>query len=50
MRGITGPIPASASLTRNPYKRVAESDFEIPPALVRGRGSIRVTFIPEDGD
>ena len=35
---------------RNPHKRLAESDFEIPPALVRGRQSIRVTFIPENGD
>ncbi len=34
---------------RNPYKCLAESDFEVPPALVRGKKSIRVTFTPEDG-
>ncbi len=34
---------------RNPWKRLAESDFELRPALVRGKASIRVTFTPEEG-
>jgi hypothetical protein len=33
----------------NPYKRLAESEFELPPALVRGKSSIRVTFRPVGG-
>ena len=47
-----GDVPAGTwyDPDRNPHKRLAESDFEIPPALVRGRGSIRVTFIPEEGE
>lgn len=31
---------------RNPWKRLAESDYELPPSLVRGKKSIRVTFRP----
>jgi hypothetical protein len=34
---------------QNSWKRLAESDFELPPALVRGKSSIRVTFQPQDG-
>ena len=34
---------------RNTFKRLAESDFEVRPALVRGKTSIRVTFTPEEG-
>ena len=34
---------------RNPWKRLAESDFELPPALVRGKTSLRVTFQPLAG-
>jgi hypothetical protein len=34
---------------RNPYKQLAESDFEIAPSFVRGKKSIRVTFEPTDG-
>ena len=34
---------------RNPWKRLAESDFELPPSLVAGKSSIRVTFRPEGG-
>ena len=34
---------------QNPWKRLAESDFELPPALVRGKTSIRVTFVPQAG-
>jgi hypothetical protein len=34
---------------RNPWKRLAESDFEISPALVRGKSSIRVEFRPQGG-
>ncbi len=34
---------------RNPYKRLAESDLELPPALVRGKSSIRIAFRPLDG-
>jgi hypothetical protein len=34
---------------RNPYKRLAESDFEIPPALLRGKSTIKVSFTPRDG-
>ncbi len=34
---------------RNPWKRLAESDFELPPALVRGKSSLRITFIPQAG-
>jgi hypothetical protein len=32
---------------RNPWKRLAESEVELPPALVRGKRSIRVAFRPE---
>ena len=31
---------------RTPFKCLAESDFEIPPALVRGKSSIKVAFRP----
>jgi hypothetical protein len=31
---------------RNPWKRLAESDYELPPAFVKGKSSIRVTFRP----
>jgi len=34
---------------RNPWKRLAESDFEIAPALLRGKSSIRVDFTPRGG-
>lgn len=34
---------------RNPWKRLAESDFELPLSLVRGKSSIRVTFRPQKG-
>jgi hypothetical protein len=34
---------------RNPFKRLAESDFEIPPALTRGKSSVRVGFKPAGG-
>jgi len=34
---------------RNPWKRLAESDFEILQALVRGKTAIRVTFMPKGG-
>jgi len=34
---------------RNPFKRLAESDLELPPALVHGKLSIRVAFTPRDG-
>jgi len=34
---------------RNPWKRLAESDFELPPSHVAGKSSIRVTFRPEGG-
>ena len=34
---------------RNPWKRLAESDLEIPPALVRGKSSIKVTFTLQGG-
>ena len=34
---------------RNPWKRLAESDLELPPALVQGKSSIRVTFQPQGG-
>jgi hypothetical protein len=33
----------------NPFKRLAESDLEIPPPLVRGKSSIRVAFRPQGG-
>ena len=33
----------------NPWKRLAESDLELPPALVRGKTSVRVTFLAEGG-
>jgi hypothetical protein len=34
---------------RNPWKRLAESDFEIAPALLRGKSSIKVAFRPQEG-
>jgi hypothetical protein len=34
---------------RNPFKCLAESDVELPPALVRGKASIRVGFRPQGG-
>jgi D-arabinan exo alpha-(1,3)/(1,5)-arabinofuranosidase (non-reducing end) len=34
---------------RNPWKRLAESDLELPPALVRGKSSIKVVFQPGGG-
>ncbi len=34
---------------QNIYKHLAESDLELPPALVRGKASIRVTFRPKPG-
>ncbi len=34
---------------RNPWKRLAESEFELPPTLVRGKDSIRVAFQPVEG-
>jgi hypothetical protein len=34
---------------RNPWKRLAESEFELPPALPRGKSSIRLTFHPQGG-
>lgn len=34
---------------RNPWKRLAESDIELPPALTRGKSAIRVTFHPQGG-
>ncbi len=34
---------------RNPWKRLAESEVELPPALVRGKASIRVTLQPQGG-
>ncbi|MBI5384979.1 MAG: DUF2961 domain-containing protein [Verrucomicrobia bacterium] len=34
---------------RNPWKRLAESEVELPPRLVRGKTSIRVTFQPQEG-
>lgn len=35
---------------RNAFKRLAESDVELPPAAVHGKGTIRVTFEPQGGD
>jgi hypothetical protein len=32
---------------RNPWKRLAESNFELPPALVRVKASIHVAFRPQ---
>jgi hypothetical protein len=32
---------------RNHWKRLAESEFELPLALVRAKRSIQVTFRPE---
>lgn len=34
---------------RNPFKRLAEGDFELPLALVKGKASIRVAFKPRGG-
>jgi hypothetical protein len=34
---------------RNQWKRLAESEFELPPALVQGKSSIQVTFQPREG-
>jgi hypothetical protein len=34
---------------QNRWKRLAESELELPPTLVRGKNSIRVTFRPEGG-
>jgi hypothetical protein len=34
---------------RDPFKRLAESDFELSPAFVRGKASIRVEFRPQGG-
>ncbi|MCL5098860.1 MAG: DUF2961 domain-containing protein [Candidatus Omnitrophica bacterium] len=33
---------------RNPWKRLAESDLELPPKLTRGKSSIRVRFVPRE--
>jgi hypothetical protein len=32
---------------RNVWKRLAESEVELPPALIRGKASIRITFQPQ---
>jgi len=34
---------------RNAFKRLTESEVELPPALVRGKTSIRVVFQPQGG-
>jgi hypothetical protein len=34
---------------RNPWKRLAESDLELPPGLVRGKKAIRLAFQPGGG-
>ena len=34
---------------RSPFKRLAESDFELPVALVKGKSSIKVGFKPAGG-
>ena len=34
---------------RNPFKSLGESDLELPPALVRGKSSIRIKFTPQGG-
>ena len=34
---------------RNPWKRLAESEVELPPALLRGKTKLRITSQPQEG-
>ena len=38
-----------SAFSRRVPARLAESDLELPPALVRGKSSISVVFTPRDG-
>ena len=43
------PAGAYYDPDRNPRKRLAESDLALPPALVKGKSSIKVSFRPRGG-